>query len=87
MGQNRASRFALTPSSTSFASWAVSGSSAAYLLGLEKEYKPSGVFIDDPKGLFILRWYREVGANGKALAKHKYQQVGCKAYELIYSRQ
>jgi len=27
----------------------------AVLLGLDKEYKPGGVFIDDPKGMFILK--------------------------------
>ena len=58
------------------------GNATSYLLGLEKDYKPSGVFIDDPKGLFILRWYREVGANGAALEKWEYQQKDCKAYEL-----
>ena len=37
---------------------ALAGNSSSYLLGLEKDYKPRGVFIDDPKGLFILRCTR-----------------------------
>ena len=29
---------------------------ASYLLGLDKDYKPKGVYVDDAKGMFILRW-------------------------------
>ena len=43
-------------------------------------YKPSGVYIDDPKGLFILRWYKEVDKDGKAL--EGYQNRECAAYQL-----
>ena len=43
-------------------------------------YKPSGVYIDDPKGLFILRWYNEVDKDGKAL--EGYQNRECAAYQL-----
>ena len=45
-------------------------STNSYLLGLDKVYKPSGVYIDDPKGLFILnsagtrRSTRTAGARG-----------------------
>eukprot|EP00966_Prymnesium_polylepis_P050890 1178361-Prymnesium_polylepis.2 len=46
----------------------VGGTGVAYLLSLDKEYKPGGVFIDDPKGMFILRWYKEVDTNGKELS-------------------
>ena len=61
---------------------ALGTNSASYLLALEKDYKSSGVYINDGKGLFILRWYREVGADGQPLQTHRYQQPGCKAYEL-----
>ena len=57
------------------------GNGHSYLLGLDKVYKPSGVYIDDPKGLFILRWYKEVDEyNSKAL--EGYQNRECAAYQL-----
>ena len=34
---------------------------ASYLLGLDKTYKPQGVFVDDPKGLFIVRCVLHIG--------------------------
>ena len=40
-----------------------------------------GVFIDDPKGVFILRWYKEVDANGNEL--NGYQRKECKFYKLM----
>ena len=43
-------------------------------------YKPNGVFLDDPKGLFILRWYKEVDKEGKELSG--YQNAKCAAYVL-----
>ena len=33
-------------------------SSAEYLRQLSMSQRSNGVFINDPKGLFILRWYR-----------------------------
>ena len=34
------------------------------------------------KGLFVFRWYKEVDASGKQPAGPRYQNPGCKAYEL-----
>ena len=59
---------------------ALGGTAASYLLGLDKDYKPNGVFIDDPKGMFILRWYKEVDKDGKELTGH--QNSDCAAYKL-----
>ena len=56
------------------------GNGHSYLLGLDKVYKPSGVYIDDPKGLFILCWYKEVDKDGKGL--EGYQNRECAAYQL-----
>ena len=36
--------------------------------------------MDDSKGMFILRWYKEVDKNGKELAGH--QNSECVAYKL-----
>ncbi len=62
----------------------VRGTSPEHLLGLEKDYRPGGVFIDDPKGLFdfVFRWYKEVDASGNVPNGARYQNPGCKAYEL-----
>ena len=60
----------------------VRGTSLEHLLGLEKDYRPGGVFIDDPKGLFVFRWYKEVDASGNVPNGARYQNPGCKAYEL-----
>ena len=49
-------------------------------LGLEKDYKPKGVYLDDPKGMFILRWYKEVDKDGKELSG--YQNKECVAYKI-----
>ena len=57
---------------------ALAGNSSSYLLG---DYKPRGVFIDDPQGLFILRWYKEVDKDGKELKG--YQNKECFAYKLM----
>ena len=59
---------------------ALGGTAASYLLGLDKDYKPNGVFLDDPKGLFILRWYKEVDKDGKELSG--YQNKEAVAYKL-----
>ena len=59
---------------------ALAGTGASYLLGLEKDYKPKGVFVDDSKGMFILRWYKEVDKYGKPLSG--YQNPECAAYQL-----
>ena len=58
---------------------ALAGTAASYLLGLEKDYQPR-VFLDDPKGLFILRWYKEVDRDGNELSG--YQNKECAAYKL-----
>ena len=60
---------------------AISDHGAAYLLGLDKVYKPDGVFIDDPKGVFILWWYTEVDKNGATLVG--YQHKACVGYRLM----
>ena len=61
----------------------VRGNTAEHLLRMEKDYRPGGVYINDPKGVFIFRWYKEVDGEGKALpAGPRYQNRGCKAYEL-----
>ena len=38
------------------------------------------MFVDDPKGMFILRWYKEVDKNGKEL--EGYQNSECAGYKL-----
>jgi hypothetical protein len=60
---------------------AISDRGADYLLGLDKVYKPDGVFIDDPQGVFVLRWYKEVDRDGKEL--NGYQNKGCVGYKLM----
>ena len=44
--------------------------------------RSSGVFINDPKGLFILRWYREVKGDGTPPDGPRYQNRACKYYKL-----
>ena len=60
---------------------ALGGNGPAYLLGLDKVYKPNGVYVNDSKGMFILRWYKEVDKNGKEL--EGYQNKECAAYKLM----
>ena len=43
-------------------------------------YRRNGVHVDDPKGMFILRWYKEVDKNGKELSG--YQNRECAGYKL-----
>ena len=46
--------------------------------------RSNGVFINDPKGLFILRWYREVKGDGTPPdgPRPRYQNRACKYYKL-----
>ena len=43
---------------------------------------PTPRHLHDPKGLFVFRWYKEVDAAGKVPNGRRYQNPGCKAYEL-----
>lgn len=52
-----------------------------YLRRLDKDYKREGVYINDSKGLFVLRWYKEVDGKGGHL--EDYQNKACKAYKLM----
>ena len=62
---------------------ALSGTGAEYLRSLDKNYRKDGVWIDDPKGLFIFRWYREVKADGSPVTGPKrYQNPQTAAYQL-----
>ena len=60
----------------------MSGTGAEYLRSLEKNYRKDGVWIDDPKGLFIFRWYREVKADGSPVTGQRYQNPQTAAYQL-----
>ena len=57
-------------------------SSAEYLRQLSMSQRSNGVFINDPKGLFILRWYREVKGDGTPPDGPRYQNRACKYYKL-----
>ena len=59
----------------------IGANSSSYLLGLDKDYKPHGAYINDPKALFIFRWYKEVDASGRELSG--YQNKECKGYKLM----
>ena len=61
---------------------ALSGTGAEYLRTQEKNYRRDGVWIDDPKGLFIFRWYREVKADGSPVRGQRYQNPQTAAYQL-----
>ena len=50
------------------------------ILPMDKDYRPR-VHIDDPNGVFILRWYREVDRSGRLL--HGYQNKSCAGYQLM----
>ena len=44
---------------------AVGPRAASYLRGLDADERPiKGVHVDDPKAMFLFRWYQEVDANG-----------------------
>ena len=43
------------------------------------------IFVDDPKGVFVLRWYKELNRNGDELTG--YQNKSCKFYKLSNSKQ
>ena len=49
---------------------------------LSMSQRSNGVFINDPKGLFILRWYREVKGDGTPPDGPRYQNRACKYYKL-----
>ena len=61
---------------------ATGSSSAEYLRQLSMSQRSNGVFINDPKGLFILRWYREVKGDGTPPDGPRYQNRACKYYKL-----
>ena len=61
---------------------ALSQTGSEYLRTTEKNYRKDGVWIDDPKGLFIFRWYREVKANGSPVTGQRYQNPQTAAYQL-----
>ena len=61
---------------------ALSGTGAEYLRLLEKNYRRDGVWIDDPKGLFIFRWYREVKSDSSPVTGQRYQNPQAAAYQL-----
>ena len=55
--------------------------------GLDADERPiKGVHIDDPKAMFLFRWYQEVDASGKVFVDGDkvptYQNKGCKGYYL-----
>ena len=48
---------------------------------VDKDERPvKGVHLDDPKAVFLLRWYQEMDAKGNILKG--YQQRGCQSYYL-----
>ena len=42
----------------------------------------NGINIDDPKGVFVLRWYKEVDKAGKELSG--FQNKECAGYKLTH---
>lgn len=62
---------------------ATGANGSSYLLNLDKTYKPQGIYVDDPKGLFIVRWYTEVDKDGKELINPRYQNPKCAGYKLM----
>ena len=73
---------AVSPDGTVDARRATGSSSAEYLRQLSMSQRSNGVFINDPKGLFILRWYREVKGDGTPPDGPRYQNRACKYYKL-----
>ena len=66
---------------------AVGSGSGSYLASLDADERPlKGVHVDDPKAMFLLRWYQEVDANGTVFkdtnGTETYQNRGCKGYYL-----
>ena len=66
---------------------AVGTNAASYLRGLDADERPiKGVHINDPKAMFLLRWYQEVDSKGKVFMGRDrmptYQNKGCKSYYL-----
>ena len=62
---------------------AVGANGGSYLLGLDKDYRATGVFVNDPKAIFVLRWYREVDSKGEYF-KSGFQHKSCKGYKLPF---
>ena len=48
---------------------------------LDKDYRQT-VYLNDPKGVFVLRWYKEVTKDGSDVAGGRYQNKHCAAYKL-----
>lgn len=66
---------------------AIGPRASSYLRGLDADERPiKGVHIDDPKAMFLFRWYQEVDAYGKVFMDGDkvptYQNKGCKGYYL-----
>ena len=66
---------------------AVGSGSGSYLASLDADERPlKGVHVDDPKAMFLLRWYQEVDADGTVFkdtnGTETYQNRGCKGYYL-----
>ena len=66
---------------------AVGRGSGSYLASLDADERPlKGVHVDDPKAMFLLRWYQEVDADGTVFkdtnGTETYQNRGCKGYYL-----
>ena len=60
---------------------AIGAHSAAYLSSLDADERPiKGVHVDDPKAMFLFRWYQEMDKNGKVLTG--YQNKECKSFYL-----
>ena len=67
---------------------AIAASAAScFVASLDADERPlKGVHVDDPKAMFLLRWYQEVDANGTVFkdtnGTETYQNRGCKGYYL-----
>lgn len=60
---------------------AVGARSGVYLASLDADERPiKGVHIDDPKAMFLFRWYQEIDKSGKVL--EGYQNKECTAFFL-----
>ena len=55
---------------------AVGSTAPSYLLGLEKDARPvKGAFVNDPKAVFLFRWYQEVDKKGNVLKGYQQKVV------------
>ena len=60
---------------------AVGSNSAAYLSSLDADERLiKGIHVDDPKAIFLFRWYQEADGEGKVLSG--FQNKSCKVYYL-----